>query len=143
MTETPPEDPADHAQDFARRWADRLNRYCANRMLDLGVPDDRNGEPDYDGDGRWRAFEPQGRKGGSNVTGVVVDSGVLNPELLMGGKGGRIWPHMRLRDRIDSVVAHEYEELRHGSHAAALKAAPKTDLPISDEARRLCRAMAR
>ena len=41
------------------------------------------------------------------------------------------------------IIAHEYEELRHGSHAQALKVAPKTELPISDEARRLCRAMAR
>jgi hypothetical protein len=68
---------------------------------------------------------------------------VLNPELLKGKKGGRIWPHMRLRDRIDAIVSHEYEEIRHGSHAAALRAAPKTGLPISDEARRLNRAMAR
>jgi hypothetical protein len=75
---------------------------------------------------------------------VVVDSSALNPELFKGKKGGRIYPKMRLRDRTDAIIAHEYEELRHeGSHAAALKAAPKTKLPISDEARRLCRAMAR
>ena len=30
-----------------------------------------------------------------------------------------------------------------GNHVEALKAAAKTELPISDEARRLCRAMAR
>ena len=29
------------------------------------------------------------------------------------------------------------------SHEAALKAAPKTDLPISDRAREICRAMER
>ena len=41
-------------------------------------------------------------------------------------------------------IAHEYEELRHeGKHAAAIKAAAKTDLPISEEARRLNRARAR
>jgi len=33
--------------------------------------------------------------------------------------------------------------LHRGSHVEALKAAAKTELPISDEARRLCRAMAR
>jgi hypothetical protein len=75
---------------------------------------------------------------------VVVDSGVLNPELLKGNKGGRIWPKMRLKDRIDAIIVHEYEELRSGGkHAEALKAAAKTELPISDEARRLNRARAR
>jgi hypothetical protein len=51
---------------------------------------------------------------------------------------------MRLKDRIDATVAHEYEELRAGGkHADALKAAAKTDLPISGGARRLNRARAR
>jgi hypothetical protein len=69
---------------------------------------------------------------------------VLNPELLKGKKGGRIWPKMRLKDRIDAIIAHEYEELRTGGkHATALKAAAKTNLPISDQARRLNRARAR
>jgi hypothetical protein len=43
-----------------------------------------------------------------------------------------------------SQIPREYEELRHqGSHVDALKAAAKTELPISDEARRLNRARAR
>jgi hypothetical protein len=51
---------------------------------------------------------------------------------------------MRLRDRIDATIAHEYEELPAGAkHAEAVKAAAKTELPISDEARRLNRARAR
>ncbi|MGO9812934.1 MAG: hypothetical protein ACLP53_19480 [Isosphaeraceae bacterium] len=91
----------------------------------------------------WHAFDPHGRKGGANTTGVVVDSGVLNPDLLKGKKGGRIYPKLSLRDRIDSAVSHEYEELRHGSHVAALKAAAQTELPITPGARRLNRAMAR
>jgi hypothetical protein len=50
---------------------------------------------------------------------------------------------MRLKDRIDAIIAHEYEKLRAGGHhAEALKAAARTELPISDETR-LCRAMAR
>jgi hypothetical protein len=144
LTDKPPADAAEHAQDFARRWRDKLEEYCAIRMQELGIPDDMNGQPDYGGGGRWHAFDSHGRKGGANTTGVVVDSGVLNPDMLKGKKGGRIWPKARLRDRIDAIIAHEYEELRHqGSHGAALKAAAKTKLPISDEARRLCRAMAR
>ncbi len=135
---------AEHASQVAQEWEDVGETYVRRRMKEMGVPDNQIGEPDYGGDGRWRAFDPYERQGGKNTTGAVVDSGVLNPDLLKGGKGGRIWPRMRLKDRIDAIIAHEYEELRHGgSHAAALKAAPKTELPISDEARRLCRAMAR
>lgn len=117
----PPTDVADHAEDFAHRYARSLEQYCAVRMEELGIPEGMNGEPDYEGGGRWMAFNPYGRQGGSNTTGVVVDSGVLNPDLLKGKKGGRIYPRMRLRDRIDSIIGHEYEELRHGSHAAALE----------------------
>jgi len=144
MTNKPPSDPAEHAEDFAYRWRDRLEEYCALRREALGIPDEMLGQPNYGGDGRWQAFDPHGREGVTNTTGVVVNSGVLNPELLQGKKGGRIYPRLPLRDRIDSAIAHEYEELRHGgSHAAALKAAAKTDLPITPGARRLNRAMAR
>ena len=37
--------------------------------------------------------------------------------------------------------AHRWRD--EGSHTAALKAAARTELPISREGRRLCRAMAR
>src|SRR5690348_14268830 len=109
-------------------------------MEALGIPSEMIGEPDYDGDGRWLAFDPRGREGGGNTTGVVVDSGALNPDLLKGKKGGRIYPHLPLRDRINAAIAHEYEELRHrGSHVEALKAAARTELPITRGARRLIR----
>jgi hypothetical protein len=138
-----PADPADHAEDFAQRWRDKLEEYISVRIQQLGIPDNMNGEPDYDGDGRWHVFDPYGRTRGGCITGVVIDSGVLNPDLLKGKKGRRLYPKTRLRDRIDSAIAHEYEELRHGSHVEALRAAAKTELPISDEARRLNKAMAR
>jgi hypothetical protein len=74
----------------------------------------------------------------------VVDSGVLDPELLKCQEGGRIWPKTKLKDRNDAITAHEYEELRAGArHAAAIKNAAKTELPISNEARRLNWARAR
>jgi hypothetical protein len=51
---------------------------------------------------------------------------------------------MQLKDRIDAIISHEYEELlAGGNHAEAIKNAAKTELPISDEARRLNRARAR
>jgi hypothetical protein len=134
-------DPAEHARDFAGRWADKLEEHCVVRMEELGIHNDMIGEPDFEGDGRWLAFNPHRQSGGGNTTGVIIDSGVLNPDLLKGKNGGRLWRRARLRDRIDAIIAHEYEELRHGSHAAALKAAPKTQLLITDCARRICRAM--
>src|SRR4051812_41484923 len=143
MPEKPPTDPADHARDFGRRWADRLDRYCALRMEQLGIPGDTIGAPDYDRTGMWRAFDPEGRSGGTITSGIVVNSGCLNPALLKGKKGGRIWPRSPLADRIDSINSHEYEEARRGTHEEALKAAPRTDLPITDGARRINRAMAR
>jgi hypothetical protein len=35
----PPRDPADHAQDFAFRYARDLDAYCAVRMEELGIPE--------------------------------------------------------------------------------------------------------
>ena len=139
-----PADPGLHAQQIAREWEDVGERYVHKRNRELGIPDHMNGQPDYGGDGRWRAFDPNTRTGGQNTTGVTVNSGVLIPELLKGEKGGRIWPKMRLKDRIDAIIAHEYEELMAaGKHVNALKEAARTKLPISDEARRLNRARAR
>ncbi len=67
-----------------------------------------------------------------------------NPELLKGQKGGRIGPKMKLKDRVDAIIAPEYDDIRAGGeHAEAIKNAAKKELPISDEARRLNRARAR
>jgi hypothetical protein len=139
-----PADPGLHASQVAQEWEDVGESYVHERIQELGIPKSMNGEPDYGGDGKWRSFNPRGATGGNNTTGVVVDSGVLNPELLKGKKGSRIWPKMRLKDRVDATIAHEYEELlAGGKHANAVKNAAKTVLPISDEARRLNRARAR
>ncbi len=89
------------------------------------------------------AFDPEGRDGGSITRGIAVNSGVLNPELLKGQKGDRIWPSARLRDRIDAIVAHEWAESKHVDHSAALKDAADTELPVTAGARRILKAMAR
>lgn len=125
-------------------WRDVGESYVSRRIRELGIADHMNGQPDYDGDGHWRAFNPHGRQGGENTSGVAIDSGVLNPDLLRGHKGGRVWAKGRLRDRIDASISHEYEKLMcGGNHAVAIKMAAKTDLPISDIARRINRARAR
>ena len=112
-------------------------------MKELGIPDDKNGTDDLRKDMRWCAFDSEGRSGGHLTGGITVNSGALNPDLLKGSKGGRIWPRARLRDRIDAIIAHEWEESKHANHIAALEAAPKTALPIGDGARRILKAMAR
>ncbi len=141
--EKPPAEPADHAEEFAHNWEDRLDEYCALRMEKLGIPRHLLGATDFDGDGRWRAFIAHERMGGNITDGISVNSGCLNPELLKGEKGGRVFAKARLLDRIDAIIAHEYEEDRLGNHELALKHAPKTKLPISDGARRILRAMGR
>ena len=73
---------------------------------------------------------------------MVVDSGVFNPDLMAGKPGEKQWATDRLRNRLDAVIAHEYEEARLGGiHAAALKHGPDTALPIREGARKLLRAM--
>jgi hypothetical protein len=94
-----------------------------------------------------RAFHPdEGTGGGVTVgRGINVDSGILNPELLgdpASGGAARAWSRSRLRDRIDAVIAHEYEECTRGTDAAARQHAPTTNLRISDEARAILRQMA-
>jgi hypothetical protein len=139
-----PKDIASHASQVASEWEDVGEKYMRKRMKELGIPEAEIGQPDYGGDGHWRAFDPYTKTGGTNTTGIVVNSGVLNPELLKREKGGRIWPKMRLKDRIDAIIAHKYEELRaSGKHSDALKAAAKTKLAISEQARSLNRARIR
>jgi hypothetical protein len=134
--------PADHAEDFAHRYEFALDMYCALRMEALGIPEHLQGAPDFEGDGKWKAFIAHERSGGNITVGVTVNSGCLNPELVK-GKRSRLWAKARLRDRIDAIITHEYEEDRLNSHDAAVKYGPKTALPISEGARRLLRAMAR
>src|SRR5205823_891355 len=128
-------------ENFARRYAHNLDAYCAIRMQDLGIPKCLLGATDFDGDGSWWAFFADEREGGNITDGIPVNSGVLNPELFRGKPGSRVWAKARLRDRIDAVIAHESEEDRTGSHEGSLRAAPMTELSISDGARRILRAI--
>ena len=139
----PPTDRADHAEDFARRYEFPLDQYCAIRMQELGIPEHLQGAPDFETDGTWRAFIAHNRTGGRLTTGITVNSGCLNPELLKGKPGASVFAGATLRDRIDAIIAHEFEEDRLGSHEAALKQAMNTELLVTDGARRILRAMGR
>jgi hypothetical protein len=138
-------DPAAHATDFATRNADALERLVGQRMRDVGVPDHLIGDMPLGG-GTRSAFHPQAGTGGGVTVGrgINVDSGDFNPNLLgdpAAGGAARTWSRARLRDRIDAVIAHEYEEAIAGTHGAALRNAPNTKLNISPEARQLLREM--
>lgn len=148
MTGTPPSarqvDPAEHAADFAARYAVPIDCLVSQRMLDLGIPTRRIGASDTLRGITNAAFMPHDRIGGSNLPGgrLTVDSGVFNPELLAGKPGEQQWAGERVINRLDAVIAHEYEEANHGgSHFEALERGPDTDLPIREGARRLLRAM--
>jgi hypothetical protein len=153
MIGTPPSkrpmghDPAAHAKDFALRYAEPLDYAVSQRMMELGIPDDRIGTRNV-GHGPPRlAFQPHGEVGGHIYASgeILVDSGLLNDDLLKkdyGKKAARLFERSRLRDRLDSILAHEFEEHRHGmDHGAAVRFAPETELPISDRARRILEEM--
>ncbi len=131
----------EHAAEFARTWADRLDEYCAVRMQELGIPAEQIGAGDPEHGIRWCCFNPYDLDGGNITTGITINTGVLDSGLLQGKAGATQWPRARLRDRIDAIIAHEWEEYRSGSHEAALKTAPATDLPITAGARRILQAM--
>jgi len=143
MVENPPADIADHAEDFAHRYAHELEAYFAVRMEELGIPERPHGTRDLEGDGRWTAFIARDRQGGTLLEGMAVNSGCLNPQLPRGRPGARVFARSSLKNRIDAIIAHEYEEDRLGSHEAALKLGARTALPVKEGARRILRAMGR
>jgi hypothetical protein len=138
-------DPAAHARDFAERYAEPMDYHVARRMTELRIQ--AIGMPDREAGVEWAAFHPHGTFGGSYAPDgrLIADSGVFNLDLLKkdyDNEASGIFERSRLRDRLDSIIAHEFEEHRNGmSHTEALKHAPKTELPISDRAREICRAM--
>jgi len=155
MIGTPPSrrgrwpDPAAHARDFSDRYAEDIDLAVSQRMVDLGIPRNRIGMPDDDRGIEWAAFHPLGRDGGYNSPDgrLVVESGLFNLDLLRKDYGDEAAKRYAASDaisRLDSIIAHEYEEHRHGgNHVEALKHAPKTALPITDQAREICMAMER
>jgi hypothetical protein len=147
MTDKPPANPGDHAEDFSHRYAAPLDWQAAIHIQELGIPTERIGSNDHDHGLVGAAFNPFERHGGgvSQAGQINLDSGSLNPELLTkdyGEDAGKIWADSRLRHRWDALVAHEDMEWRMGGdHATAVQNAPETDLPISGHAREILEAM--
>ncbi len=142
-----PEDPLVHARQCADEYADRLEHYVEGRMHAFDLSDRQIGFADKSRGLPWAVFHPNATTGG-NVLGerIAVNSGVLNPELLIeryGPEVGEIWAKSRLRDRIDAVIVHEVAEAKAGTHEGAETLAAETDMPVSEGTRRILRAMAR
>ncbi|OJW21147.1 MAG: hypothetical protein BGO49_24340 [Planctomycetales bacterium 71-10] len=138
-------DPAEHARDFSERYAEPINIEVESRMMELGVDPAKIGWREVGED--HKAFHP-GIADAGNVSPdgrIVVGAGLFNPDRIAevyGEKAGRLFEGSRIEDRLDSIVAHEYEEHRHGmSHVEALDRTPSTALPISDRARAIAAAM--
>ncbi len=142
-------DSAAHARDFAERYAHDIDLAVAERMTQLGIPDEKIGMPDDKRGIPWAAFHPLGKEGGYNSPDgrLVVESGLFNFDLLAkdyGQEAARMFADSDVRSRLDVIIAHEYEECLHrGSHMEALKHAPVTELPITDRARQIATAMVR
>jgi hypothetical protein len=60
-----PADIAAHASQVAQEWEAVGESYVRRRMNELGIRDHQSGQPDYGGDGRWRAFDPYTKTGGT------------------------------------------------------------------------------
>jgi hypothetical protein len=141
-----PADPAEHAEVFSHRSAEDLDWQACLRMEALGISKGRIGANDRLHGIEGRAFNPYERDGGGfNAAGQLnVDSGALNPDLMSKNcrrKVSKVWAKLASRHRQDALIAHEDAEWKTGSHEAALEAAPRTDLPISDESRAFLREM--
>ncbi len=128
-------DPAEHASRVAREWEVVAETYVQERMRELGIPEKRIGVRRRELSYTRAAFIADERDGGGvTPDGINVDSGVPNPELMPCAS----WPKARLRDRIDSIIAHEDAEAQ-SSHDDAVQNAPETALPIGEHARRILR----
>jgi hypothetical protein len=147
MTERPPSDPADHAEDFSRRYAQELDILAGQVMLDLGLPDSQIGARDPDRGRAHHCFFPAERTGGgvSPAGQVTLDSGLMNPELLAAHYDEATqdaWKRTRIKDRAQAIIAHELaEHVYGGDHELGLIAGTETGLPISHAARALLRSM--
>ena len=122
--------PGAHARDFAERYAEPLDLARGRADGRIGHPEDQIGMPDDDRGIPWAAFHPLGTEGGYNSPDgrLVVESGLFNFDLLRkdyGEEAARMFADSDVTSRLDAIIAHEYEEYRHGgSHVEALKYAP-------------------
>lgn len=143
--------PAD-VVDFANRYYQALNLLIANRMRQVGVPDEMIGfqYPGIDG-GAFVRY-PTSQIGGNmnphlfpgRKPGINIDYGVLDADHPAMASVPS-WRSASWRERIDAVIAHEYTEALASPmtgldvHLQAVKFAPDTPLHITPGARQILR----
>jgi hypothetical protein len=132
--------------DFADRYQEPLSRVIGNRMRQVGVPEEMIGIEWWGVDkGPFVRYHPPQlggniRVGSSGKPGINVDPAVFDGNA---PKMGNLpsWRSASLRDRVDSVIAHEYTEALAPPgtdfHLHAVKNAENTSLKISDRARQI------
>src|SRR4051812_29576710 len=124
--EKPPIDPADHAEDFSRRYAEDLEIATGQVMIDLGLTRDEMGSRDPSRGLEHHTIYPhEGDCGGVNRLGQInVDSGIMNPAAMdkpYGEECGKLWRKSRPRDRMQAIVTHEKAEYEnHMDHELTL-----------------------
>jgi hypothetical protein len=146
MPDAPPTDPAEHAEDFSRRYVNDLEIATGQVMIDLGLTQHEMGLRDPSRNLEHHTFFPdEGDGGGVSRAGQInLDSGVMNPSVMDGPYGeecGKLWRKSKSPGRMQAIIAHERAEHEHGGdHELSLIAAPETDLPISKRAKEILRA---
>ncbi len=66
VPDKPPSHPADHAEEFAHTWVDRLENHVEGRMHALDIPEEQIGSSDHERGIAWRTFFPDERDGGES-----------------------------------------------------------------------------
>ncbi len=134
--------------EFADAYQEPLNRVIANRMRQVGVPEEMIGIQWWGIEaGAFVRYQPPQlggniRRGTNGRPGINVDPAVFDADA---PKVGRLpaWRSASLRQRIDAVIAHEYTEALAPEsvdfHTHALQNAENTSLQISDQARQILR----
>ena len=114
-------------------------------MEELGIPLERIGLSDHKHGIPWCAVQSlrQDRRGLRPRGLHRARLRGIHPDLKapLGQKTDAAWKKARLRTRMDSVIAHEYEEGSGYSHDEAVERAPDTELPIPTAARELARTI--
>jgi hypothetical protein len=146
MPDTPPTDPAEHAVDFAWRYAEDLDIVAGQAMMDLNLTRHQMGARDPHRPGEHHCFHPEDRTGGSvsHAGQITIDSGIMNPHLLDAGfdeDTRKLWRRTKLRPRTEAILTHELAEHEYDDHEMALIAAAETELPVSHAAKQLLKQM--
>ena len=116
-----PADIAEHASQVAREWEDVAESYVRKRMRELGIPEGQIGAGLRPGRCACARSCPMRWLAGPTVQGGDYSwtAACSNPTLNArdnGPEATKVWAKSRLRDRIDSVVAHEHLEGQGVSH---------------------------